>query len=71
MLRTGWIIIIYIYEHPLRKPLFQWKQKKLRFFYFLFDPMDARIYFSNQGLDEEDTKQIKTIDDAMTLVILR
>ena len=34
-----------------------------------FDPMDARIYFSNQGLDEEDTKQIKTIDDAMTLVI--
>ena len=34
-----------------------------------FDPMDARIYFSNQGLDEDDTKQIKTIDDAMTLVI--
>ena len=34
-----------------------------------FDPMDARIYFSSQGLDEEKAKEIKTIDEAMTLVI--
>lgn len=34
-----------------------------------FDPMDARIYFSNLGLDEEKAKEIKTIDEAMTLVI--
>lgn len=33
-----------------------------------FDPMDARVYYSHQGMADEDVKNIHTINDAMTLV---
>ena len=46
------------------------KEKETQIFLLpFFDPMDARIYFSNQGLSEEESKEIKTIDQAMSLVI--
>ena len=34
-----------------------------------FDPADARIYFSNLGMNDERVKAIKTISDAMVLVL--
>ncbi|WP_334330453.1 exonuclease SbcCD subunit D [Companilactobacillus sp. HBUAS59699] len=34
-----------------------------------FDPMDARVYYQKQGMDEEDVKAIKNIGEAMNLVI--
>jgi len=34
-----------------------------------FDPMDARVYYNKQGLDEEIVKNIHTINDAMNLVL--
>ncbi|RZI48195.1 exonuclease SbcCD subunit D [Lactococcus kimchii] len=34
-----------------------------------FDPIDARIYFSQKGQPEEEVQKIKTISDAMALVI--
>lgn len=34
-----------------------------------FDPMDARVYYSQHGMSEEDAKNIHTINDAMTLVL--
>ncbi|QMU07659.1 metallophosphoesterase family protein [Levilactobacillus suantsaii] len=34
-----------------------------------FDPMDARVYYSHQGMSEDQTKAIHTINDAMQLVI--
>lgn len=34
-----------------------------------FDPMDARVYYQQQGLPEAEVKAIHTISDAMALVI--
>lgn len=34
-----------------------------------FDPMDARVYYQQQGLDEDSVKSIHSITDAMSLVI--
>ncbi len=34
-----------------------------------FDPMDARVYYQQQGMDEDKVKGIRTIGDAMTLVV--
>jgi len=34
-----------------------------------FDPMDARVYYSQQGMEDDDVKAIHTINDAMTLVL--
>lgn len=34
-----------------------------------FDPMDARVYYQKNGMSEEDVKNIKTIGDAMSLVL--
>lgn len=34
-----------------------------------FDPMDARVYYQQQGMDEEDVKNIRGIGEAMNLVI--
>ncbi|WP_057767186.1 exonuclease SbcCD subunit D [Companilactobacillus tucceti] len=34
-----------------------------------FDPMDARVYYQKMGMSEEDVKNIKTIGDAMSLVL--
>lgn len=34
-----------------------------------FDPMDARVYYSQHGMADEDVKNIHTINDAMTLVL--
>ncbi|MDR2833335.1 MAG: exonuclease SbcCD subunit D [Streptococcaceae bacterium] len=34
-----------------------------------FDPMDARVYYAAKGMDEEKVKGIKTIHQAMKLVI--
>ncbi|AKP67386.1 exonuclease SbcCD subunit D [Companilactobacillus ginsenosidimutans] len=34
-----------------------------------FDPMDARVYYKEQGMDEDDVKNIHTINDAMELVL--
>ncbi len=34
-----------------------------------FDPMDARVYYANHGMDDEQVKAIRTINDAMTLVV--
>lgn len=33
-----------------------------------FDPMDARVYYQSQGMDEDEVKNIHTINDAMELV---
>lgn len=34
-----------------------------------FDPMDARVYYQQQGMDEDDVKNIHTISQAMELVL--
>lgn len=34
-----------------------------------FDPMDARVYYQKQGMSEDEVKNIKTIGDAMELVL--
>ncbi|WP_300562015.1 exonuclease SbcCD subunit D [Companilactobacillus sp.] len=34
-----------------------------------FDPMDARVYYQEQGLDADQVKNIHTITDAMNLVL--
>ncbi|WP_125568241.1 exonuclease SbcCD subunit D [Companilactobacillus insicii] len=34
-----------------------------------FDPMDARVYYQKQGMDEDKVKSIKNISDAMALVL--
>lgn len=34
-----------------------------------FDPIDARIYYQQQGLPEKEVKAIHTINDAMTLIL--
>ncbi|MFC6322480.1 exonuclease SbcCD subunit D [Companilactobacillus baiquanensis] len=34
-----------------------------------FDPMDARVYYQKQGMAEDKVKNIKTIGDAMSLVL--
>lgn len=34
-----------------------------------FDPLDARVYYSKQGLPDNEVKQITTIGDAMSLVV--
>jgi exonuclease SbcD len=34
-----------------------------------FDPMDARVYYSQQGMDEDEVKNIHTIVQAMDLVL--
>ncbi|MFD1418829.1 metallophosphoesterase family protein [Companilactobacillus keshanensis] len=34
-----------------------------------FDPMDARVYYQKKGLDEASVKDIRTIGDAMSLVL--
>lgn len=34
-----------------------------------FDPMDARVYYQQQGMDEEKVKNIRGIGEAMNLVI--
>lgn len=36
-----------------------------------FDPIDARIYFSKAGMDENDIQNIRTISDAITLVVAK
>lgn len=34
-----------------------------------FDPMDARVYYQKQGMAEDKVKNIKTISDAISLVL--
>jgi len=34
-----------------------------------FDPIDARVYYKEQGLPDEEVKNITTISDAMNLVV--
>jgi len=34
-----------------------------------FDPLDARVYYQHQGMDDDAIKEIRTISDAMNLVI--
>jgi len=34
-----------------------------------FDPLDARVYYKKQGMKDDAVKEIKTISDAMNLVV--